>query len=102
MNTNEKTQKWENLKLYKNGKAVPMPDNFVCREHGGHYIFEILARFAWLEDAEAFAEMKSKKLLEEWAYFSIVKNLSGDPLGEYYVYYVIDCTTDPHPVLGDP
>lgn len=101
MNTNEKTQKWENLKLYKYGKAVPMPDNFVAHEvekgclWGGHYMFELKARFKDIEDAKMFAKAKSKKA-EEWQAFCVTKNLSGDPLGEYYVYLVL-CTTYPYP-----
>lgn len=95
MNTEKKTKKWENLKLYKYGKAVPMPDDFVCREWGGHYMFDLRARFRDIEDAKMFAKAKSKKA-EAWEAFCVTKNLSGDPLGEYYVYFVL-CTQHPYP-----
>lgn len=101
MTTEAKTKKWENLKLYKYGKEVQMPDNFVCYEEDefpfgyGHYMFELVARFKDINDAKAFARMKSKKA-EEWQAFSVTKNLGGDPLGEYYVYFVL-CTQHPYP-----
>lgn len=97
MSTGE-NKMWENLKLYKYGKKVSMPDNFVCWEKGGHYghyMFTLVARFKDVKDAEMFAKMKSKKA-EPYQAFSVTKNLSGDPLGEYYVYFVL-CTAYPYP-----
>ena len=79
---------WENLKLYKNGKKVAIPDNFVSLENGGDYFFTLCARFKDIKDAENFAKMKSKKA-EPWQMYTVTKNLSGDVLGEYYVYYVL-------------
>lgn len=80
-------KKWENLKLYIEGKKVAIPENF----NGDNYLFTLLARFNCVADAEMFAKMKSKKS-RPYEMFSVTKNLSGDPLGEYYVYTVLDTT----------
>lgn len=79
---------WETLKLYKNGKKLAIPDDFVAFEHGGDYFFTLCARFKDIKDAENFAKMKSKKG-ESFQMYTVTKNLSGDVLGEYYVYYVL-------------
>lgn len=88
MNTEEKTKMWETLKLYKHGKSVPVPDDFDSEKDFGRYMFELTARFQSIEDAEMFAKIKSKNA-EIWKSYSVTKNLSGDPLGEYYVYEVL-------------
>lgn len=78
-------KKWENLKLYKDGKEVAIPDNFY---DGSDYLFSLVARFNNIEDAEFFAKFKSYST-KPWFMFSVTKNLSGDPLGEYYVYNIL-------------
>lgn len=79
---------FENLKLYKGGKKIAIPDDFVAFEHGGDYFFSLNARFRDIKDAEMFAKMKSKKG-ESFQMYTVTKNLGGDVLGEYYVYYVL-------------
>lgn len=53
------------------------------------YYDRLLARFDSVDDVEMFAKMKSKKS-RPYEMFSVTKNLSGDPLGEYYVYVVLN------------
>lgn len=90
---------WENLKLYKGGKKVSIPDDFIAFEHGGDYFFYLWARFRDVKDAEMFAKMKSKKS-ENWQMYTVTRNLSGDVLGEYYVYYVLK-RIDPNTKMSD-
>lgn len=67
---------------------ISIPYNFVACEHGGDYLFSLVARFKNIEDAEFFAKFKSYST-KPWLMFSVTKNLNGDPLGEYYVYNVL-------------
>ena len=50
-------KKWEHLKLYKEGKKVAIPDDFVSFEGGGDYFFSLNARFRDIKDAEMFAKI---------------------------------------------
>ena len=80
---------FKNLKLYMIGREIEIPDNFVCWEKGGNYLFELYARFRDIKDAEMFALMKSEKS-RPYEMFSVKRNLGGDLLGEYYVYLVLN------------
>lgn len=79
-------KKWEHMKLYKGGKKVAMPVDIDNRDL---YLFQLVARFKDVSDSEMFALMKSKKS-RPYEMFSVTKNLSGDSLGEYYVYLVME------------
>lgn len=84
MNT---SKMWESLKLYKAGQVISVSSEYI--DNHDMFMFQLVARFKDINDAEMFAQMKSKKS-KPYEMFTVTKNLVGDSLGSYYVYLVFN------------